>query len=91
MSGPVEIGCGGFFFQAGDDPQGVDSMVVYVKVPGSQAGEIKVGKVVGVVDRFGGPGEGARVDIGKPEFGGAGAKATGRDINVKVKNIRRRR
>ena len=63
-------------------------MVVYVEVPGSQAGEINVGEGVGGVGRFGGPGEGARVNIGKLELGGAGAKAAGRGIKVKVENIR---
>ena len=65
-------------------------MVVYVKVPGGQAGEINVGEGVGGVDRSCGPGEGARVDISESESGGAGAKATGRGINIKVENIRRR-
>ena len=65
-------------------------MVVYVKVPGSQAGEINVREGVGGVDRFGGPGEGARVNIGKPKLGGASAEAAGRGINIKVKKIRRR-
>ena len=66
-------------------------MVVYVKVPGSQAGEINVGEGVEGVDRLDGPGEGASVNIGKSEFGGAGAKASGRVINIKMKMIRRRR
>ena len=66
-------------------------MVMYVEVPNNQAGEVNVGEGVGGVNRFGGPGEGARVNIGKPKLGGAGAKAAGRGVDVKVKNIRRRR
>ena len=56
-------------------------MVVYVKVPGSQAGDVNVGEGIGGVDRFGGPREGARVNIGDPKFGGASAEAAGRGIN----------
>ena len=89
VSGPVEVRCGGFFFGTGDDPQGVDSMVVYVEVPGSQAEEINVGEGVGGVNRFHRPRKRAGVDIGESELGGAGAETAGRGVNVEVKNIRR--
>ena len=57
-------------------------MVVYVEVPGSQAGEVNVREGVGGVDRFRRPGKRARVNIGKSKLGGAGTEAAGRGINV---------
>ena len=74
----------------GDNPQGVDSVVVYVKVPGDQAGEVNVGEGIEGADRFGGPGEGTRVNIRKPKFGGAGAEAASGGKNIKVEDICRR-
>ena len=62
---------------------------MYLEVSGSQAGEIKVRKGVGGVDRFGGPREGARVNIGESEIGRTGAETTGRGINIQMKNLRR--
>ena len=64
-------------------------MVVNVEIPGSQAGDGNIGKGIGGVDRLCRPSKRARVNIGESEIGGAGAEATGRGINVKVKNIRR--
>ena len=64
-------------------------MVVYVKIPGSQGMEIKVGEGIGGVDRLRRPREGARVNVGESELGGAGAETAGRGINVKVEHIRR--
>ena len=57
-------------------------MVVYVKVPGSQAGEGDIGDGIGGVDRFCRSWKRAGVDIGECELGGAGAEASGRGINV---------
>ena len=88
VSGPVEVRCGGFFFGTGDDPLGVDTMVVYIEVPGSQAGEINIGEGVGGVDLFGSPRQRAGVNIGESELGGADVETAGRGINVKVKNSR---
>ena len=51
MGGPVEVGCGSFPFRAGDDSSGVDSMVVYIKVPGNQAGEGNVREGFGWVNQ----------------------------------------
>ena len=62
-------------------------MVVYVKVPGNQAGEVNVRESVGGVNRFGGPREGAGVDICESKLGGASAEASGGGINIKVKNL----
>ena len=62
-------------------------MVVYVKVPGNQVGESNVREGLGWVNRLGGPREGARVDVSEPEFGGAGAKAAGWGINIKVEDL----
>ena len=62
-------------------------MIVYVNVPGSQAGEVNVRKVVGGVNRFGGPREGAGLDLRESKLGGAGAEAAGGGINIKVKNL----
>ena len=56
VNGPVEVGCGCHFFGVGDDPHGVGTMVVYVEVPGSQAGEINVGEGVGGSTDFVDPG-----------------------------------
>ena len=89
VSGPGEVGCGGFFFGAGDNPQGVDSVVVYVEVPGSQAGEVDVGEGVGGADRFCRPRERAGVNVGESKLGGVGAETASRGVNIKVKNIRR--
>ena len=87
VGGPVEVGCRGFFFRAGGDSQRVGSVVVYVKVPGNQAGEVNIREGGGGVNRLGGPREGAGVDICESKLGGAGVEAAGGGINIKVKNL----
>ena len=62
-------------------------MVVNVKVPGNQAGEVNVWESVGGFNRFGGPRKGAGVDIFKSKLSGVGAKAAGRGVNIEVKNL----
>ena len=62
-------------------------MVVYVEMPGDQAGEGNVREGVGRVDRFRGRREGAGVNIGESEFDGTSAKAAGRGVNVEVEDI----
>ena len=63
-------------------------MVVYVKVPGNQAGEGNVREGIRGVDQLSGPREGARVNIGESKLGGAGTIPPGRGISVKVENLR---
>ena len=62
-------------------------MVVYVKVPGSKAGEGNVREGIGGIDQLCGPRKGVRVNIGESEFGGAGAETAGRGINIEVEDI----
>ena len=50
-------------------------MVVHVEIPGSQAGEVDFGEVIKGVNRFAGPWEAARVNIGEPDLEGRGADA----------------
>ena len=64
-------------------------MIVFDKVPSSQAGEVNVREGVGGVNRLGGPREGAAVDVRESKLGGAGAEAAGGGINIKVKNLYR--
>ena len=66
-------------------------MVVYVEVPGNQAGEGNVREGFGRGNRLAGPREGTRVDIGEPKFGGAGAEASRRGINIEVKDLHRKK
>ena len=62
-------------------------MVVYVKVPGDQAGEVNITEGIGRANRFGRPGEGAGVDICQSEFGGAGAEAAVGGVNIEVNSL----
>ena len=62
-------------------------MVVYVAVSGSLAGEIKIREGVRGVNLFGGPGEGARVNIGESKLGGNSAEATPGGVDVKVEHL----
>ena len=62
-------------------------MVVNVKVPGNQAGEVNVRESVEGFNRFGGSREGAGADIRESKLSGIGAKAAGRGINIEVKNL----
>ena len=60
---------------------------MYVEVSGNQVGEVSVGEGVGWVDRFGGPREGAGVDVREPECSGSGVEAAGGGVNVKVEDL----
>ena len=91
VGGPIEIGCRGLLLRAGGYSQRFGSGVLYVEVPGNQAGEVNVREGVGRAHRLGGPGEGTGVDVCESKLSGSGVKTTCWGINIEVKDLCRTR